>query len=488
MTTSIYTSKEKEIFQKITGNRTTISSRELILFLNKNGYLNDDPRWSTLHEQVAKYQDITERTFLELFRSKLVELDKTLNKVGAISDFKDYSLQIETIFDKVATSVVSGNIPKRVRDPNCFGFSLCTVDGQRFNKGDFTEKFCLRSGANPLIYAVALEEYGEEEVHKIVDKEPSGKAYNSVAFSDKNIPYNPMINSGAIMLCSMLEKDYSKFDRMLKWWERAAGDMRIDFNYTNFLFEKANDTKNHALAFLMKDSEVLHYDADVFKVLEFYFKNGCIELDCNTLAVIAGTLANGGICPITNERVFKTSTTRAILTLMLSCGLYEESGQFAFAVGTPACSSTNGAFMVVIPGVCGYCVYSPRINQYSNSIKGIEMSKHIASVFKYHIFDGEANKIDNVKRKNQDIVQFFYACYENDLQIVKKMVKKGMDINTKDYDDRTPLHIACSEGHFEVVDYLLKMGGDRNARDRWGLKPIDDAKRGRYQNIEKLLI
>jgi glutaminase len=485
-----YTSKEKEIFRKISKGCKTITSNDLVAFLTRNGFLSDDPRWTELYSQINQYKDITESSFLDLMRSKLFDIDKTIEKGNIIPDFETFYKEINLIFENVRNlnDLGKADYPKRVSNPHSFGFSICSIDGQRFNQGDSDEKFCIKSCANPLIYAIALEDHGQEKVHKLVGKEPSGKAYHAVTFTDQNIPYNPMINAGAIVLSSLLEKDYSgsKFFSILNWWERAVGGRKVDFNYTNFLFEKANDTKNHALGFFMKDNEVLQEDSDLFKVLEFYFKCGCIELDCNSLAIIAGTLANGGICPLTNERVFSTSTTTAVLTLMLSCGLYEESGQFAFAVGTPACSGTNGAFMVVIPGVCGYCVYSPRINKYSNSIKAIEISKLIGGKFKYHAFDGN-DKLDWAKKKSLDVVQFFYACHDGDIMIVRKMVKKGMNVNIKDYDDRTPLHIAASEGNIEIVKFLLACGADREFRDRFGYRALDDARRIKNRAIEELL-
>mgnify|MGYP000458706242 CR=1 FL=1 len=228
-------------------------------------------------------------------------------------------------------------------------------------------------------------------------------------------------------------------------------------------------------------------------VLEFYFQCCSIEMNCNSLALVAATLANGGIAPLTGERIFSTRTTRDVLSMMFSCGMYDYSGQFAFTVGLPAKSGVSGAIMLVVPGVCGMCIWSPRLDKYGNSIKGIEFCKKLVSQFNFHIFDSLSyfnNKTDPRRpRKNSKsylVVDFLNACYENDINTIKKLLHSGIDVNCKDYDSRTGLHIASSEGCYEVVELLLASGANKNLLDRWKHTPIDDAIYYNHHNIVRL--
>jgi len=100
-------------------------------------------------------------------------------------------------------------------------------------------------------------------------------------------------------------------------------------------------------------------------------------MNSDSMAIVAATLANGGVCPLTKERVFSAATTRSVLSLMYSCGMYDYSGQFAFYVGLPAKSGVSGAIMLVIPGVCGFCIWSPRLDKFGNSVRGIEFCKRL---------------------------------------------------------------------------------------------------------------
>jgi glutaminase len=171
---------------------------------------------------------------------------------------------------------------------------------------------------------------GEEVVHKSVDREPSGQAFNSMALTPyDDLPYNPMVNAGAIMVCSLIEKDKDaaqKFESTCAWWKRLAGGFKPGFDNAVYLSERNTADKNFSLAYLLKSKAKFHEEVNIVEVLEFYFQCCSVEMTTDSMAIVAATLANGGVCPITNERVFSSKTTRAVLSLMYSCGMYDYSG------------------------------------------------------------------------------------------------------------------------------------------------------------------
>jgi len=192
---------------------------------------------------------------------------------------------------------------------------------------------------------------------------------------------------------------------------------------------------------------------------------------------MAGTLANGGINPITGENIFDANTTRDCLSLMYSCGLYDFTGQFSFEVGIPAKSGVAGCVMMVVPGKFGLCVWSPPLDEIGNSVRGVELCRRLSKSGPgdYHMFRHIGTS--KTMEANTDVI---FALFMNEIQRgnIDKVNEymKGVDVNTADYDGRTPLHIACSEGHEEIVMLLLENGAFVHLHDRWGNSAIDDLK------------
>jgi glutaminase len=487
--------RKRSIYNSIVdeGHQATVQSARKSLI--KNGFLEDDPRWEELYEKLGNQEFFNEEKFVEMFKPRLAELHKCLEKDLIIFDFENFTQMLGQIFEKTKRKTKGGDTAKYIpqlskKDPNLFGYSVCSIDGQRYSEGDYKESFCVQACANPITYGIALETLGEEIVHKYVDREPSGQSFNALAFTDKDLPYNPLVNSGAIVLCSLIGKeDPSKnFENILKWWGRAAGGFKPGFDNCVYISERLTADKNFALTRLMKAKQILNADTNVQDLLDFYFQICSIEMDCNSLAVVAATLANGGICPLTHERIFDTKTIRAVLSMMYTCGMYEQSGQFAFNVGLPAKSGVSGCMIVVVPGVCGFAIYSPLIDPYGNSVKGTAFCKRLVKKFKFHNFDlSQVDKLDPKKKKSALHVQFFYSCFENDIMIVRKMIRAGINVNMKDYDSRTALHIACSEGNYEIVKLLLDNVADPFVQDRWGQSPYQNAVQGGFFEIEALI-
>ena len=145
---------------------------------------------------------------------------------------------------------------------------------------------------------------------------------------------------------------------------------------------------------------------------------------------------------------------------MLTCGMYDYSGEWGYSIGIPGKSGVSGLIYAVIPGVCGIAIYSPKLDKIEIVIEALNFFKKFSSRFNIHIFDNNNNdKKENIIRKdyrNQSLLGFFLleACKNNDLNTINEVLNKGCDINFKDYDNRTALHIACAEGHIEVIKLL----------------------------------
>ncbi|GAB3934482.1 hypothetical protein GCM10027614_07570 [Micromonospora vulcania] len=308
-----------------------------------------------------------------------------------------------------------------------------------------------------------------------------------------------MINSGAIMCCSMLRPDYDmadRFDHVAETWRRLAGGGAVGFNNAVYLSERRTADRNFALGYFMREHQSFPDGTDLTETLEFYFQCCSIEVDARSLSTVAASLANGGVNPLTGERIFSADTVRKCLSLMSSCGMYDYSGEFAFAIGLPAKSGVSGGLMIVVPGVMGICVWSPRLDALGNSVRGVAFCKELVSRFNFHVYDsfaaGEVSgKRDPRRGKNEEEVastmRLLWAASQGDLDYVRMSLATGKDPNSTDYDRRTALHLAASEGHLEVVRYLLERGADPAIRDRWGGTSLSDAERGAHDHVVALL-
>ncbi len=334
-------------------------------------------------------------------------------------------------------------------------------------------------------------------MHRHVGREPSGVSFNELALNKDGRPHNPMINAGAIMCCSLIrpEQEFAdRFDHVMDTWQSLAGGEKVGFSNAVYLSERATADRNFALGYFMREHGAFPADTDLIQTLEFYFQCCSIELSAEQMAMVAATLANAGVCPATGKRVFSPKTVQHCLSLMYSCGMYDFSGEFAFSIGLPAKSGVSGALMVVVPNVAGFCIWSPRIDQHGNSIRGLEFCKRLIHHFNFHNYDNltsVTDKKDPRRRREQAAIDgltaIIYAASKGDLTAVKQLVATGVGIDNGDYDGRTPLHLAASEGHDKVVAYFIQQGAFVNPRDRWGGTPLADAIRHSHAEVVALL-
>jgi len=482
-----------------------ISRAELFAKIEESGILLDDPRirqtTQTLGALDASLR-INYEQFKEIARQNSSLIKNAILGNLAIPDFAEFAADLKEIYVNVRKSTsgeVASYIPQLARvNPEQSAVSVCTVDGQRFSIGDSEVNFCLQSTSKPVNYCIALEEHGEEIVHRHVGREPSGRGFNELTLNNEGLPHNPLINSGAIMTSSMVRPALApadRFDQVLETWTKLTGGSRISFNNPVYLSERQTADRNFALGYFMREKGAFPSGADLIETLEFYFQCCSIELNASAMAVAAASLANAGICPTTGERIFNSRTVQNCLSLMSSCGMYDFSGEFAFTIGLPAKSGVSGVLMLIVPQVLGVCVWSPRLDVLGNSVRGIEFCKQLVARYNFHTYDsltyGQNNKRDPRLKKNQarieGVVNLCWAASQGDLSEVQKLAASGVDLDAADYDGRTPLHLAASEGHSHIVDYLITRGVDLNPVDRWGGTPLSDAERGDHHTVVSMI-
>lgn len=318
----------------------------------------------------------------------------------AIGNFPVFANRIANIYthaEAAGGGAVANYIPELAKqDPDAFGLAVCSIDGQRLALGEAETPFCLQSVMKPLNYALALALNGERYVHEHVGREPSGLGFNELTLNRDNRPHNPMINSGAILCSAMIRPGRpvaDRFDMLMRFWDSAAGSHACNFDEAVYASERATADRNFALAELMQRHGAFPEGSVVEQALDLYFRSCALSLDCRALSVAAATLANGGVCPLTGHRIAAPAIIRDTLSLMLTCGMYDFSGEFAFVVGLPAKSGVSGGLMLVVPGVCGIGLWSPPLDRLGNTVRGIEFSRRLVDAFPFHIFAGTADTL-----------------------------------------------------------------------------------------------
>jgi glutaminase len=484
-----------------------ISPLEVLSRLERSGLRTDDPRIAEALDGLTGADGSRQLSFAQF--KALAQHNSSLIRRAvegnlAVPDFAALSADITRMYGELLpfrSGSVADYIPQLKRvDPDQLAISLCTVDGQRFSVGDATTAFCLQSVSKTVSYCLALDEHGAEAVHQHVGREPSGQSFNELALNPKGLPHNPLVNAGAIMTTSLIRPDEDiadRFDLVAATWQRLAGDRRPGFNNAVYLSERQTADRNFALGYSMRENGAFRAGTDLQQTLEFYFQSCSIEVDAQMLAVAAGSLANAGVCPLTDDPVFTPGTVQSCLSLMSSCGMYDFSGEFAFTIGLPAKSGVSGVLVLVIPGLMGICVWSPRLDGHGNSVRGIEFCRKLVAEYNVHVFDslvtgrGRTGKRDPRRKKNQTqteaVVALTWAASQGDLNEVRALIATGVEPGTADYDGRTPLHLAAAEGQLEVVRYLLTAGADPRPTDRWGGTPLSDAEANGHTEIAVLL-
>ncbi|XP_074082468.1 glutaminase liver isoform, mitochondrial isoform X2 [Macrotis lagotis] len=497
------------LFYTIAEGQERIAIHKFTAALRATGLQTSDPRLRDCMSQMRRMVRESSSGGLldrDLFRkcvsSNIVLLTQAFRKKFVIPDFEEFTDHVDRIFEESKERTggkVAAYIPQLAKsDPDLWGVSLCTVDGQRHSVGQTKMPFCLQSCVKPLTYAISVSNLGTDYVHKYVGKEPSGLRYNKLSLNEEGIPHNPMVNAGAIVVSSLIKMDCNKaekFDFVLQYLTKMAGNEYMGFSNATFQSEKETGDRNYAIGYYLKEKKCFPKGVDMMAALDLYFQLCSVEVTCESGSVMAATLANGGICPITGESVLSAEAVRNTLSLMHSCGMYDFSGQFAFHVGLPAKSAVSGAILLVVPNVMGLMCLSPPLDKVGNSHRGISFCQKLVSLFNFHNYDNLrhcAKKLDPRREggevRNKTVVNLLFAAYSGDVSALRRFALSAMDMEQKDYDSRTALHVAAAEGHLEVVKFLVEACKvNPFVKDRWGNIPLDDAVQFNHLEVVKLL-
>jgi glutaminase len=272
-----------------------------------------------------------------------------------------------------------------------FSISIVRTQGDAYQTGDHNRPFVLQSISKVFAYGLALADHGRDYVLEHVGVEPSGDAFNSIVFDERNNrPHNPMVNAGALVTTDLVKgKDPAeKFERILESLRIYAGNENLAVDEDIYRAEMRTADRNRATAYLMRSNGMI--SGDVESILALYLRQCSVRVTCRDLAVMAATLSNGCVNPITGEQALPLHHVRELLSVIHSCGMYDAAGQWAFDVGVPAKSGVSGGIMAVVPGKGGIAVFSPGLDAYGNSVRGIRVCREISERLGLHVFATEA--------------------------------------------------------------------------------------------------
>lgn len=308
------------------------------------------------------------------------------------SPFESY---LQELLDEIradASGDVATYIPELGRaDPNWFGIAICTVDGHVYEVGDTGVDFTIQSVSKPFVYGLALQERGLDEVLSRVGVEPSGNTFNAIVVDGSNRPFNPMVNAGAIVSTAMSRSE----DQVVGLLGHFAG-RELSIDEAVYQSERITGDRNRAIGYLMSSFELMGDDASA--AIDRYFRQCSVSVTCKDLAIMAGTLANRGLNPVTTVRALGEAEVESVISVMSSCGMYDASGEWMLRVGMPAKSGVSGAVIAVMPGQFGIAVFSPLLDHHFNSVRGLQVCERMSAEFTLHPMRFQADVSGVIRR------------------------------------------------------------------------------------------
>ena len=288
-----------------------------------------------------------------------------------------------------AEGKVASYIPELSKgNPSALGVYVLSSDGKHYCAGDYKAPFTIQSVVKPILLLLALMDNGEEYVRSKVGVEATGKPFDAINVTEQALlseHLNPMVNMGAIAMCTLIKGDSyeARFQRLLELTRTLAGNPAIALNEAVYLSEKRTGSKNRAMAYLLKSYGLLQDDVE--EVLDCYFKACSISVNSKDLAHIAFTLANRGR-GVNDEKLFPSQYAHYVNAVMMTCGMYDGSGEFAIRGGVPAKSGVGGGIMALVPTRMGIGIFGPSLDEKGNSIAGIRLLEKLSKRMYLSIF------------------------------------------------------------------------------------------------------
>ena len=304
------------------------------------------------------------------------------------SPIRDQLAALHREFAQIHEGEVATYIPELGKaDPDWFGICVVTTNGGVYEVGDSRQEFTIQSLSKPFVYGLALEDHGRAEVLAKVGVEPTGDAFNSISLDPvTGCPRNPMINAGAIASTGLVQgrTPDARLRRIMEMFAHYAGrELAIDEQV--YASESATGHRNRAIGHMLRNFGIL--TDDPMPVVETYFQQCSILGHCRDLAMMAATLANRGVNPLTGEQAIRGEYVESVLGVMGTCGMYDYAGEWLYDVGMPAKSGVAGGVIAVLPGQLGIGVFSPRLDSKGNSVRGIRVCSALSRRWDLHLFN-----------------------------------------------------------------------------------------------------
>uniref|UniRef100_H3DE52 glutaminase n=2 Tax=Tetraodon nigroviridis TaxID=99883 RepID=H3DE52_TETNG len=480
----ILPSLEDLLFYTVAEGEEKIPVHKFLTALKATGLSTADPRLKECMETLQEVKNTEDGLTLDrdLFKkcvqSNIVLLTQAFRKKFVIPDFQAFTSHIDDLYQSsraLSGGQVADYIPQLAKfSPELWAVSLCTVDGQRHTIGDSKVPFCLQSCVKPLKYAIAVNDHGTEYVHSFIGKEPSGLRFNKLFLNEEGEPPCLWVSQAYIYVnfYCVLNKPRQLKGRFLQF---------LSLSFSSAVLKVADvHSKVHLkppLKLKGKGFTRLYYQQRRFKIKEEQRHLSFVIYEMN------------------GERVLSPEAVRNTLSLMHSCGMYDFSGQFAFHVGLPAKSGVSGGILLVVPNVMGVMCWSPPLDKLGNSVRGIRFCTDLVELFNFHNYDNLrhfAKKYDprreGGEQRVKSVINLLFAAYTGDITALRRLALSSMDMEQKDYDSRTALHVAAAEGHAEAVRFLLEACRVNPVpKDRWGKTPLDEAMHFCHHDVADIL-
>lgn len=282
-------------------------------------------------------------------------------------------------------------------DSNLFGISVTLLDGTVINVGDTEYKFGIESVSKVLTAILVLKQYGAQAVLEKIGADATGLPFNSIfaILLENDHPSTPLVNAGAITACSMVAPkgdSWGKWEAIINNIASLCGSPAqvIDELYKS---ESETNFNNRSIAWLLKNYNRIYDDVDMS--LDLYTRQCSVGITSHQLSVCAGTIANGGVNPVTKENVFERELAPKITTLISSVGFYQNTGDWMYTSGIPAKSGVGGGVLGVYPGVMGIAAFAPPLDEAGNSVKAQAAVKSVMKKLGLGVFNGDCVKVES---------------------------------------------------------------------------------------------
>lgn len=274
-------------------------------------------------------------------------------------------------------------------NPHALSIAINYPDGRCISAGDIDKKFTLQSVSKVISLALVLIENGFHYVFERVGMEPTGDPFNSIAKLETMAPakpLNPMINAGALVVTHMIKgaSVEERFNRLLGFIRELAGDHAIGYSETVARSEFESADLNRALCYFLKQHNIITEDVET--LLDLYTKQCAVEMNCLDLARIGMIFAMDGVDPINGKRIMPDDVARICKTFMVTCGMYNASGEFAIKIGIPAKSGVSGGIMGSVPGKFGIGIFGPALDEKGNSVAGLKLLELLSRKYRLSMF------------------------------------------------------------------------------------------------------